>query len=190
MSGSITHDLTTRLTDVADLTAVANAIRSKGGTTDPLVYPDGFVTAINNIQAGSGSIDIKVDELTPDCYFCDKDNHTAYLDFSNVITGKYFSFCIMLKGTIFDPEHPDDEYDNSACLICGVYTGDDSDTSPDGVNMKSISVNSTNTYTYMPIIYDPTTKRIDVSQFFEFSKTDGMPSVIDYIANSYVINWN
>lgn len=36
------------LTNTTDLTKVANAIRSKGGTTDQLVYPDGFVTAINN----------------------------------------------------------------------------------------------------------------------------------------------
>ena len=41
------------LTNTTDLTKVADAIRAKGGTSDPLVYPDGFVTAINNIQAGS-----------------------------------------------------------------------------------------------------------------------------------------
>lgn len=178
------------LTNTTDLTAVANAIRSKGGTTEPLVYPDGFVTAINSIQASSGGVDIKVDKLTPDCYLCNKDDQTAYLDLSNAITGKYFSFGIMLSGTIFDPNYPDNEFDDSACLICGVYTGDDSDTSPGSVNMKSISANSTDMETYMPMIYDPTTKRIDVSQFFEFSKGDGMPSVIDSITNSYVINWN
>lgn len=43
------------LTNTADLTAVADAIRAKGGTSDPLVYPDGFVTAIGNIQTGSGT---------------------------------------------------------------------------------------------------------------------------------------
>ena len=42
------------LTNTTDLTKVAAAIREKGGTSDPLVYPDGFVTAIGNIQAGSG----------------------------------------------------------------------------------------------------------------------------------------
>lgn len=42
------------LTNTADLTAVANAIRAKGGTSDPLVYPDGFVTAIQAIETGSG----------------------------------------------------------------------------------------------------------------------------------------
>lgn len=43
------------LTNTADLTKVASAIREKGGTTDPLIYPDGFVTAIGNIQTGGGT---------------------------------------------------------------------------------------------------------------------------------------
>lgn len=40
------------LTNTTDLTSVANAIREKGGTSDPLIYPDGFVAAIEAIQAG------------------------------------------------------------------------------------------------------------------------------------------
>ena len=40
------------LTNTTDLTKVASAIREKGGTSDPLVYPDGFVTAIQAIQTG------------------------------------------------------------------------------------------------------------------------------------------
>ena len=43
------------LTNTADLTKVASAIREKGGTYDPLVYPDGFVTAIQAIQAGGSA---------------------------------------------------------------------------------------------------------------------------------------
>ena len=43
------------LTNTTDLTKVASAIRAKGGTSDPLVYPDGFVTAIGNIQTGGGT---------------------------------------------------------------------------------------------------------------------------------------
>lgn len=34
------------------LTAVADAIRTKGGTTDQLVFPEGFVDAVGNIQTG------------------------------------------------------------------------------------------------------------------------------------------
>lgn len=38
----------------ADLTAVADAIRTKGGTSDALAFPDGFVEAVGAIQAGGG----------------------------------------------------------------------------------------------------------------------------------------
>lgn len=41
------------LTNTTDLTKVASAIREKGGTSDALVYPDGFVTAIQAIQTGT-----------------------------------------------------------------------------------------------------------------------------------------
>ena len=41
------------LTNTTDLTLVADAIRTKGGTTELLVYPDGFVTAIQDIQTGT-----------------------------------------------------------------------------------------------------------------------------------------
>ena len=43
------------LTNTTDLTKVAAAIREKGGTSDLLVYPDGFVTAIGNIQTGGST---------------------------------------------------------------------------------------------------------------------------------------
>lgn len=39
------------LTNTADLAAVADAIREKGGTSAALVYPKGFVSAIQTIQA-------------------------------------------------------------------------------------------------------------------------------------------
>ena len=42
----------------ADLTSVANAIRTKGGTSAPLSFPYEFVSAVNDIPTGSGiSID-------------------------------------------------------------------------------------------------------------------------------------
>lgn len=182
------------LTNTTDLTAVANAIRSKGGTTEPLVYPDGFVTAINSIQASSGGVNIKTSGLTPDCYFCDKDNKTAYLDFSNVITGKYFSFGIIFNGSVFNPDDmstPDE--DDCACLICGMYSGDDSDTSGDCVMLKT-GYGGTEASQYMapiiPMKYNPTTKRMDVSYFFEAAKGDAMPSVIGNNIILYVVNWN
>lgn len=41
------------LTNTNDLTLVADAIRTKGGTSASLVYPDEFVTAIQAIQTGT-----------------------------------------------------------------------------------------------------------------------------------------
>lgn len=38
----------------ADLTSVANAIRTKGGTSAQLIFPNGFVGAIGDIQTGGG----------------------------------------------------------------------------------------------------------------------------------------
>lgn len=38
----------------ANLTAVADAIRTKGGTTSKLEFPSGFVSAVEGIQAGGG----------------------------------------------------------------------------------------------------------------------------------------
>ena len=44
-----------RKVDDTSLSSVADAIRSKGGTSDTLIFPDGFVTAISAIQTGGGS---------------------------------------------------------------------------------------------------------------------------------------
>lgn len=46
--------MATKLVQDTSLTAVADAIRTKGETTDALEFPDGFVTAIQNIPAGGG----------------------------------------------------------------------------------------------------------------------------------------
>ena len=48
----------------ADLTAVANAIRTKGGTSAALAFPAGFVQAITNIPSGGGS-GVKHGTFTP-----------------------------------------------------------------------------------------------------------------------------
>ena len=40
------------ITTDTELTSIANAIRTKGGTSAPLVYPNGFVNAIGDIHDG------------------------------------------------------------------------------------------------------------------------------------------
>lgn len=51
----------------ADLTVVANAIKSKSGTTEKLSFPDGFVSALQGIQAGGGgdSSGVIIGSFTP-----------------------------------------------------------------------------------------------------------------------------
>lgn len=44
--------MTDYLVTDTELTSIANAIRTKGGTSASLTYPTGFVTAINNIPTG------------------------------------------------------------------------------------------------------------------------------------------
>ena len=41
----------------SELTSIADAIRQKGGTSADLTYPNGFVTAIQNIQTGTDTSD-------------------------------------------------------------------------------------------------------------------------------------
>lgn len=41
-----------------DMTAVANAIRTKGGTSDPLSFPTGFCDAISQISGGGGGSNV------------------------------------------------------------------------------------------------------------------------------------
>lgn len=47
----------------ADLTSVANAIRTKGGTSASLAFPAGFVSAVEAIPAGGGGV--KTGTFTP-----------------------------------------------------------------------------------------------------------------------------
>lgn len=47
--------MTKYLTDELELQSVANAIRAKGGTSESLAFPTGFVSAIEDIPTGGGS---------------------------------------------------------------------------------------------------------------------------------------
>ena len=55
--------MTDYLTNDTDLTSVADAIRDKGGTTEPLEYPDEFVSAIEAFS-GSSWVHLAHEEFT------------------------------------------------------------------------------------------------------------------------------
>lgn len=48
----------------AGMAAVADVIRAKAGTTEPLAWPDGFRAAISGIETGGGGNSIKIDSGT------------------------------------------------------------------------------------------------------------------------------
>ena len=48
----------------ADMTSVADSIRTKGGTTDALAWPDGYKTAIEAIQTGGGTPSLQSKSVT------------------------------------------------------------------------------------------------------------------------------
>lgn len=66
-------------TNDTELTAVADAIRQRGGTSSPLVYPNGFVTAIQNIPGGGGGADNLADLCNGTLTRLDDDNITSFL---------------------------------------------------------------------------------------------------------------
>lgn len=43
-----------------ELTSIANAIRTKGGTSASLAYPTGFVSAINDISTGGTMVTVTI----------------------------------------------------------------------------------------------------------------------------------
>ena len=44
----------------AELTTIADAIRTKGETSNSLVFPNGFISAIEDIPSGSGGGDVTI----------------------------------------------------------------------------------------------------------------------------------
>ena len=48
-----------------DLTSIANAIRTKGGTSASLAFPAGFVSAIEAISGGGGGLSVEEFSATP-----------------------------------------------------------------------------------------------------------------------------
>ena len=54
----------------AGMTAVADAIRAKAGTTEPLAWPDGFITAISGIETGGGGASwVTISETLPNAMY-------------------------------------------------------------------------------------------------------------------------
>ena len=99
------------LTNTADLTAVADAIRAKGGISGPLVYPDGFVTAIQAIETGGGS---GSDELVNS--LIDRTISGTYVNNTVTIIGRYgLAGCMKLTSVVLPAVHTTDGNSINGC---------------------------------------------------------------------------
>ena len=94
------------LTNTTDLTAVANAIREKGGTSALLVYPNGFVTAIQSIDTTGGrkpaTVTITSPDYTGDCHgsfiFPTLEGHIGNMEYN--LSNKTFTFPVTINTVI------------------------------------------------------------------------------------------
>ena len=117
-----------------DLTSVANAIRAKGGTSNSLTFPSGFVSAVNalpqmtgdlaylgkDVQQVSGEFYSKVDYL----------KNTLYNGWSPSSTAKSIVASVTLSDSKFTAENLD-EWAYYIAWECGadiVYTGSPANT--------------------------------------------------------------
>ena len=85
------------------LASVADAIRSKGGTSDTLVFPDGFVSAISAIQTGGGGGEVSTGyrvTFPATANNWDKVDTYAKLVFSNGSTVDFKDYSVVAGRTI------------------------------------------------------------------------------------------
>ena len=99
------------LTNTTDLTKVASAIREKGGTAAQLVYPDGFVTAIQAIETGGGG---GSDELVNS--LIERTISGAYVNNTVTIIGKYgLAGCTKLTSVVLPAVRIMDGHSMNGC---------------------------------------------------------------------------
>jgi len=84
------------LTTDTELTSIANAIRTKGGTNAQLTFPTGFVTAINNISTGGSAAEVAADLYTANTGTKAQfilDSNGTYSEYNQDTDGELHSYC-------------------------------------------------------------------------------------------------
>lgn len=100
----------------ADLTSVANAIRTKGGTSADLAFPAGFVQAIGDISSGDGVtlddyyannvttyVNTNLTSITKERYIAFGDN-TDSITFQNLVSANIYAFMYCGAKHIYVPK--------------------------------------------------------------------------------------
>ena len=79
------------ITTDTELINIANAIREKGGTTEALSYPDGYIAAIEDMQTGGGDTYAVIGVTYPAGSVCTASNGTTTLTAANTSGQAAFS---------------------------------------------------------------------------------------------------
>lgn len=103
----------------ANLTSVANAIRTKGGTTGNLAFPTGFVNAISAIETG-GKVTMEVYDIT---IASDLGQPTGNNSIPTILTANAFVKANINKDTFAVLMYPATPIDGGSSIVHGVYHG-------------------------------------------------------------------
>lgn len=105
--------MTDYLVDGSSLTAIANAIRTKGGTSAQLTFPQGFVDAIGAISGGGSAETVEITDVsnatgtTAVISAVTATKHTIHLEFSDSTdTDIYVYYDDALIGTMITAYEP------------------------------------------------------------------------------------
>lgn len=129
------------LTTDTELTSIANAIRTKGGTSSQLVYPTGFVSAIEAIPTGGGGA------------WQDVSSHFTYYDGTSTveITALKNGNMVILLVTVTATET---ELDGRIAIDQG-YKPASWFASPDGLYTLPVYMYDDSSSSYMAVDYAP-----------------------------------
>lgn len=103
------------IVDSSDMTDIADAIRAKGGTSDPLVYPAGFISAIENMSTGGVTVEDTLDEhggtvrtITATVYpRKDENDDVVFIDYDGTVVASYNAYEFsQLTAMPDNPSHP------------------------------------------------------------------------------------
>lgn len=172
-----------------EITSIADAIRTKGGTSEPLTYPNEFITAIQNIPTGGGSnLQTKSKTYTPSETAQSETVRpdSGYDGLSSVdisvgaIPSNYVGSGIIrrddddMSGVVDDPYYvvsaPSGYYPNSAEYTLPLMTlPSTADSSFSGTRKANILPSTSQRYLNIPAGYNPT------AQFYQIIGADIAP---------------
>lgn len=100
----------------AGLMSVADAIRAKGGTSEELAFPDGFVSAVEGIQAGGGADTILGREYMSGSFTLAEDTTSQYeiADVTKLDTNRTYN----IVGLMFREPTNRGEPTGMGCAVC------------------------------------------------------------------------